>query len=253
MIRPTRWALAAALLLALTTAGAETPEELFDRGNEAYSAGQFRDAAAAYRAAARYGIRDARLEYNLGNAEFKLGHLGQAILHYERARRLAPTDREIERNLEWARSFCVDQVEQQDPAAVVRWWRGVQDSLGPDRQALALLALFWVALGIVGWCASRPRGWTPAAGWVLSVVLVLFATGWISWRATHQRLEGAAAAVVLQPTVEVLAGPGLNNATLFTVHEGLTLEVRDERDEWLQVSLPSGLNGWLRRDAVARI
>jgi len=32
--------------------------------------------------------------------------------------------------------------------------------------------------------------------------------------------------------------------------EGLTVEVRDERDEWIHVSLPNGLNGWLRRDTV---
>ena len=41
--------------------------------------------------------------------------------------------------------------------------------------------------------------------------------------------------------------------TLFTVHEGLTVEVRGERDEWIQVSLPNGLFGWLSRDSAGLI
>jgi len=55
---------------------------------------------------------------------------------------------------------------------------------------------------------------------------------------------------VIEQAAEVLAGPGENNATLFTVHEGLLIEVRDVRPDWIQVSLPNGLNGWLRREVV---
>jgi len=56
--------------------------------------------------------------------------------------------------------------------------------------------------------------------------------------------------VVQNEAVDVLAGPGPNNPTLFTVHEGLTLEVRSIREGWLQVSLPNGLNGWIDARAL---
>jgi len=59
--------------------------------------------------------------------------------------------------------------------------------------------------------------------------------------------------VVLEPAAEVRAGPGANNATLFTVHQGLTVEIRAERDEWLQVSLPNGLSGWIERQATGEV
>ena len=61
-------------------------------------------------------------------------------------------------------------------------------------------------------------------------------------------------AIVLDEVVDVLAGPGHNNATLFTVHEGLTVEVRGELGaEWVQVSLPNGLNGWLPSDVLEQV
>ena len=72
----------------------------------------------------------------------------------------------------------------------------------------------------------------------------------LSWYTTFERLEGTRRAVVLGDAVDVLAGPGQNNASLFTVHAGLTLEVRAERQEWIQVSLPNGLHGWIPRDAL---
>jgi SH3-like domain-containing protein len=70
---------------------------------------------------------------------------------------------------------------------------------------------------------------------------------------THERLAGRRVAVVLHDAVEILAGPGAGNPALFTVHEGLSLEVVGERREWLQVSLPNGLNGWLPREAVEEV
>ena len=51
----------------------------------------------------------------------------------------------------------------------------------------------------------------------------------------------------------MLAGPGENNATLFTVHEGLKVRVRGRAPGWLQVSLDNGLSGWLPEESIAPI
>jgi hypothetical protein len=248
-----RRALLCGLALAAGLAGAargETPEEIFDRGNAAYEQGRFEDAAAAYGTVLRYGIRDPRVHYNLGNAQFKLGNLGQAILNFERARRLDPTDADIRDNLEYARSFCRDQVQAVELPALLGWVRALQDRLGPDRQVWAALALLWAVFGLVAWGLARPGRWNAALGWGLSGLLlalvVVGASGWV----THRRIEGQRLAVVLHAAAEVLAGPGRGNPTLFTVHEGLTIEVRDVREDWVQVSLPNGLHGWLARETI---
>ncbi len=246
--------LAAMLALALgATSEAQTPEDVFLEGNAHYEDGRYAAAAAAYRSLLRYQIRDPVLEYNLANAEFRLGNLGQAILHYERARRLDPTDRDVGANLQFARSFRLDQVEPEQQAAVVRWTHALQNRLGPDRQAWALVAVVWLIAALQAWCFSRPHGWSAAHGWLLGALLLVLAVSSASWYATLHRLEGRRSAVVLEQVVEVLAGPGYNNPALFTVHEGLSLWIRGERDEWLQVSLPNGLHGWIAKDAVGEV
>ena len=133
------------------------------------------------------------------------------------------------------------------------WGRELQDRLGPDRQAWVFLALIWVIAGLVAIKLSRRGAWVASTSWTLAVLLVVAVLVAASWYVSQQRLEGRDLAVVLDDAVEVLAGPGENNPMLFTVHEGLTLEVRGERREWLQVSLPNGLNGWIPLRAVERI
>lgn len=242
-----------ALLAPAAAALAETPEDIFGRGNSAYEQNDFAAAEEAYRSVIRYGIRDPIVEYNLANAQFRLGKVGRAILHYERARRLDPTDADIRANLEYARSFCFDRVQQPEVVAPLRWLRGVQDRLGPDRQAWAGLALLWIAGAVIAAGLARPGGWGAAHGWVLTLALSATVAVAASWYVTQRRAEGKPTAVVLDDVVEILAGPGPSNPSLATVHEGLTLEIRAERQDWLQVGLPDGLNGWIPRSAIEQV
>lgn len=242
-----------ALCLASPAVRAQSPEELFDQATAAYEEGRFDQAAQLYESLLRFRVVDPVVEFNLGNAEFRRGRLGAAILHWERARRLAPTDGDVSANLAYARSLTTDRVEPPPRAALVEWLYGVQNRLGPDRQLLAAVGLFWFAGGLVAWCALRRRGWSPAAGWGLFVLLCAIALVGGSWWMTLERLEGRDAAVVLAGSVEVLAGPGENNATLAVVHEGLLVEVRSEREAWLRVRLPNGVSGWVDRRGLGVI
>lgn len=246
-------ALVAMSLWGLRPARAETPEEVFNRGNEAYEEERYEEAARAYESLLKYRIQDARVEYNLGNALFRLGHLGLAILHYERARRLDPTDMDIRDNLAFARSMCFDLVEPPATPAPIRWLHRLQDRLGPDRQAIVGLLLLWCCAGVIGWSAAKPGRFRARHGWIVAALCAaILATG-LSWSVTYDRLEGRTLAVVLSHTTEVLAGPGEGNPTLFTIHEGLTVEVRVVREEWVQVSLPNRLNGWVPAESVGLV
>ncbi len=249
-----RFVLASTLaLIVWAPAHAETPEATFEAGNAAYSAGRFAEAAEAYREVLRFRISDPVLEFNLANAEFRVGRLGPAILHYQRARRMAPADADIAANLEFASSMTLDRVDRPPKPLVLRWLHGIQDRFGPDRQAWVVLALIWLCAALVAWRTARPGGWRGSYGWILTGVLLVIAIGTVSWWVTYQRLEGRETAVIQAEAVEVLAGPGETNPALFTIHEGLTVEVRSDRGGWVQVSLPNGLNGWIRAETMERV
>lgn len=254
MIRRLRF-LAVALAIAAAAGGtrAASPEQTFDAACKAYEQGHWDEAADGFQSLVRYGLADWRLEYNLANAEYKRGRLGEAILHYERARRLEPSDLDTAANLAIARAKIRDVVEDDDAPGLLHALRSAQDRLGVAAQAAGFLAGVWLIAGIVTFCGSRPGGFTPGWGWTLATVLLVTSLVFVSWRASWARLEGTPRAVILKPSVEALAGPGLNNASLFTLHEGTTATIQSEREGWLQVTLPNGLSGWVVRDAAERI
>jgi tetratricopeptide (TPR) repeat protein len=248
--------LAAALALAVLAAApsrAASPEETFDQACHAYEQGKWDDAAEGFRSLLRYGFSDPRIEYNLANSELKRGRIGEAVLHYEKARRLDPSDPDIAANLAVARSRIRDVIDDPAAAGPLSAWRGLQDRVGVTAQTVLALAGVWIVAGIVTWCGSRTGGFTPAWGWALLAALLATLLVAMSARATWLRLSGTPRAVILQGTVEALAGPALNNTALFTLHEGTAVEVRAERPGWMQIALPNGLTGWVGTDAAGRI
>src|SRR5437867_11361544 len=57
----------------------------FDKANQEYAQGQFKEAVAGYETLVRSGPVSANLFYDIGNAYFRTGDFGRAILNYERA------------------------------------------------------------------------------------------------------------------------------------------------------------------------
>ena len=133
--------------------------------------------------------------------------------------------------------------------ALARW----QDGIGPTGHAWLLLSLVWLFIAAVVLGASRPGGFVPWLGWTVAGLGVALVVVGSSWWAVENRLERIPRAVVVTPAVEVLAGPSDSNAAVFTAHEGLRVDVRDESGGWVQVSIPGGLHGWVPRVAIERI
>ncbi len=245
--------LAVTVLLFALSATAQTAEEAFERGNEAYAAGDWAAAAAEYRTVLDYRVADARVYYNLANAEFRMGRLGPAILYYERARRLDPADPEIQANLRFVQTFRFDRVEVEETFVLLEALHRAQAALGVDGQAWILVILVWIGGAILVHGLSRPGRFGPVHGWPLAAIATLFVFVALSWWNTFDRLERRELAVVMAPAAEIVAGPGPSNPSLLTVHEGLTVEVLDDRGDWIQVSLPNGINGWIATRAIDRV
>jgi tetratricopeptide (TPR) repeat protein len=254
MVRGAAAWLALALMFALGgPAWAETPEEAFERGNAAYAAGDWAGAASAYRTVLDFRVHDARVNFNLGNAEFRLRRLGPAILHFEKARRLDPADPEIVANLRFAQSFRFDRVEVVEPMLPVRALHRAQSVLGVNGQSVLIVVLAWVIAALLAWGLSRQGRFGPGHGWILAALLLVLALVGLSWWDSYERLELRQLAVVQAPAVELVAGPGPSNPSLLTIHEGLTVRILDEREGWVQVSLPNGINGWIDARTIGRV
>ena len=86
---------------------------------------------------------------------------------------------------------------------------------------------------------------------LVGVVALVVLLPLVFWH--YDRVSDRSEAVVLMAVVEVRSGPAERYTSVFTVHEGLMVRIRQSASGWHQVRLPNGLAGWVPADAVERL
>lgn len=228
----------------------EEPSAVFQKANDAYRAGEYAQAASLYQSLISRGWRNESVFYNLGNADFKQEHLGAAILNYERARRLAPHDRDIRANLEFAQGALEYRIEDKR-----NWYqRTAEKFLASFKQeeigilALGFGLLFWLIWMIPLYFKSEDR-W----GWKRKTFLVLtlcFASLWVLKGVHDLRIQEA---IVLKDQAALRYGPSYKDRVAFRLGQGLKVRVKAGSGEWSRVTLTNGETGWMSREEIEAI
>ena len=230
------------------------PDSLFAEGNRLYAAGDYEGAAAQYETLVADGYMDAAVYYNLGNAHFKLQHLAPAILHYEKARKLAPSDTDIRKNLAFVNLGITDRIQPLPEFFIDSWWRGLVFSASLTTWSVVAVVCWLVAFGLlIGYLyAWQPRlkraafySGVATAGLALLLLVVAYSQ--------HRMVTGDDSAIVFSSQATVRSAPSDSEKALFVIHEGTKVEIIERTEGWLRVSLPNGHEGWVKAEAVERI
>ncbi len=224
---------------------------VFAKANSSYESGDFAAAEKLYHQILDAGVENGAVFYNLGNTCFKQKKIGAAIYYWEKARLILPHDADIRSNLELANLYVVDQIEERPDPLPLRWLKNSAGFFTIDQESWMLLGLFLVAnlLVAVFIQARRPSVALKAllSAGLLGVLALLFAAS-LAWKAYDSK--HTARGVVVAEKVEIRSGPGTENVTVFTIHEGIVLRVHSQVSGWYQVSLSNGWSGWLPSNTV---
>jgi uncharacterized protein YgiM (DUF1202 family) len=134
----------------------------------------------------------------------------------------------------------------------VRLLTNVLGLVGTSQLSWISLILFTTANGLFIWhILARHRALPSQAliGGVVFGALFLCSACALSWKIYEG--DFSKEGVVIEQKVDVRSGPGTDNLTIFTIHEGIKVRVRESNGGWLQVNLPNGWNGWLPQSTVA--
>jgi tetratricopeptide (TPR) repeat protein len=212
------------------------------------------------------GLRNAKLYYNLANAYLLRGlgdagrggpqeasDLGRAILNYRRAARLDRSDVNIQKNLAFARSQRVDQVQVSAERRVLQtllFWH--YDFALPTKSLLAalLLGALCVALTLIVW---RGRGVAPSV--TAAVAGVLFVSFSLSILVETRQQARTRWGVITVAQVVARQGDGPNYPPSFQdpLHAGTEFELLERRGRWLHLRLSDGSDAWICDDAAGLV
>lgn len=242
--------LIALLCLTGTTLSASNSRDeahsIFLKANAAYDSGNYQKAADLYTSLSEEGWQSWELYYNLGNAYYRLDETALSVLNYERALRLAPNKKIIKENLALANSKTADKIDELPRLFLLDWIDAVVD-MATARTWLTLV-VFFVMLLSASFCIFfiakdyRIRKIQFIGGSVLIFLLVFSA---FNATLSVKNVTNNNKAIVMKPLLVVKGSPDAKSVDKFVLHEGTKLTITDRQDQWWQVEIADGKNGWI--------
>ena len=233
---------------------AQSPMERFEKANELYQSKEFEAAIEVYESLLSEGKVSADLHYNLANAHYRNRELAIAILHYEKALKLEPNMADARHNLEFANSRTVDKVESPPKLFFYRWWDSLIHLCSCNDWGLLsilFLALFTIGLGLYFFLMKAAL--KKLSFYTSIACLVLFLLSWLIAAQNQNSMEESNYAIILSPTVNINSSPSEGSSKLFVLHEGTKVKLGDQSDEWREISLPNGNEGWVKLSVLGEI
>lgn len=220
-------------------------------GDSAYMKNDYASAIQIYEALLNRG-EAADIYYNLGNSYYKAGDIAKAILNYERALLLQPGNGDIRANLEIARSKTVDKVEPVPEIFFVSWTKSLINSMSVDSWAVCGAVCFILLIVSLYLFIFSKQIVLKKAGFISGIVF-LVVTILANVFASQQKdgLMNRNSAIVVNPSVTVRSTPSESGTSLFILHEGHKVDVKDgSMKDWKEIRLEDGKVGWVPASAI---
>ncbi len=247
---------------------------MFEEGNSRYEAGDYDGAIVEYTELVDAGAADKDLFYNLANAFYKTGDLGRAVLFYERARRIAPRDQDVRRNLSLVRTQLRDEQFVREQNRFTRGLVWLHNNLSASEMVvfasccylmLCLLGIVFLFRDSTAVAAIYKRISVLSPGrlvglgksqdiiFAITIISFLFlSTGFSAWKKMGKETSRGEA-VVVDREAPVFSSPTEDATLQFKIHEGTVVRARERRPRWTRITLPGGLSGWVSTASVERI
>ena len=236
------------------TRGAESVENLAAKANKAYTEGQFYYAIDLYDSILKEGSASAALYYNLGNAYFKTNQLPFAILYYEKARKISPTDDNINFNLNLANSLITDKIEAIPQLFYESWWQALYSIFSADSWAkIAVFSAFLIFICLSIYLISNAlflKKMTFSLTlffFVITIFNFIFAQKQFNLSFKNQT------GIVFSSRITAKSSPDENSIDLFVIHDGTKVNIKDNIGDWSEIKLANGNIGWIKRSLIKLI
>lgn len=220
-------------------------------GDSAYMRDDYASAIQVYEALLSKG-EAADLYYNLGNSYYKAGEIARAILNYERALLLQPGNGDIRANLEIARSKTIDKVEPVPEIFFVSWTKSLINSMSVDSWAVCGIVCFLLLIVSLYFFIFSKQTGLKKVGFICGIIfLVVTIVANVFAGQQKDELVNRNSAIVINPSVTVRSTPSESGTSLFILHEGHKVDVKDSSmKDWKEIRLEDGKVGWVPASAI---
>ncbi len=224
----------------------QTPEELFQQGNEDYAQGNYQEAVTNYEKVVESGNVSASLYYNLANSYYKLNRVAPSVYNYEKALLLKPNDADIKNNLSFAQNMTVDAITPLPQNTFKKWYNSALSLFTTDGWAVfavVLILLFMVSFIAYYFVFTTLK---KRLLFITSFVALALGLGGLAMAFQSQmNAKQTRSAIVFSAEAQTKSEPNFRSEEAFVLHEGTKVKVLEETEEWKRIRLADGKEGWI--------
>ena len=217
--------------------------------DSAYIRNDFTTAIQIYEMILRTG-ESADIYYNLGNSYNKIGDIAKAILNYERALILKPANKDIRSNLEIARAKTVDKVTDVPELFFITWLKSITNSMGIQSWAIIAISFFLLFIVSIYFFFFSTKIVARKTFFILALFFLVFCVIANISAAFQRRVRlNRMNAIIISPSVTIRSTPNDNGTSLFILHEGRKVFIKDDSmKDWKEIQLEDGNVGWVKKN-----
>jgi len=235
-------------------ASASAPYLTLDSANKAYSGEKYDKAIAMYNSFINDGYESSQVYFNLGNCYYRKADYARAILNYEKAKKLNPSDADIQFNLQIANLKTTDKITPDSELFLANWWHKLVDISSEKGWAITCILLLFIALlSISSYLVSRNLFIRQLGFWLGMLLLAFSLITFLFSREQYNAITSHDTAIVMSGSVTVKASPADNGTQLFIIHEGAKVWIVKSEGTWTEVKLANGSQGWLLTSDIEAI
>ena len=230
-------------------------DNIFKKANNLYKRGEYEKALKSYKLIEDNGYKSSDLYYNLGNSYAKLNKFGYAILYYEKALFLDPNNNNAEYNLKLINKKNIDKIINESGKAEMAGVNEIYNFL----RALSTSMLIYIFLGLwtIIWFILIMKKFNKFKANSYTFLTILFSLialfNFLLIVGNYYSVNKVKLGVAVVSEINVIDGPDDEYKKIFKIHEGLKVQITDEREGWYQITLPNGNIGWVKDTEVKEI
>ncbi len=233
---------------------AAAPYSLTDSAAAAYNKGNYAGAIAFYNRFLKSGYVSADVYYNLGNCYYRTNDIAKAILNYERAKKITPSDADLQFNLQLANLKTTDKIPGETQLIINTWWTNFINLEGERGWAyFSILFLCLALMLLLLYLFSGRLAFRQAGFWGAVLMFAACTAAFMLAREQYRTLTTHSTAIVMSPSVTVKASPADNGTALFVIHDGTKVTIVKTEGAWTEIKLSNGNQGWLLNTDIEAI
>lgn len=229
-------------------------QDAFTKANELYRKHKYAEAAQEYEAVLKGKQESAEVYFNLGNAYYKLGKIAPSVYNFEKALLLSPNYKDAQINLGYAKKMAIDDIKEVPKVGFSKMLYNLTGTYHYNTWA-------WIAVGFAFGVLAMFVGYYFAGTTLIKriffvgmfVALLVIIISVLSAVFVKSVTSKQRPAIVFAEVVAVKAEPAQNAEDAFVLHEGTTVSILEEVDNWKKIELADDSVGWIENSAIKEV